>query len=261
MTASKTFISIVLPLYRPKGNWAEKFIQHTIELRPFLPRQLQVEWIVVYDDAIDASLLPGFSLLRERLEGVQIASYGTNRGKGYALREGVRLAHSPHVLTMDFDFPYHKENIAELIAQLQGGFFDIVVGRRSPAYFSQVPWQRKLISKLFSRLNRSLLRLPLCDAQSGIKGFNLNGREQFLQTTIDRFLVDTEFVMRSSRQGLFIKTIDIELRPGILFSSFGLPVLMTELRNFVQLLLLNKKLKTGRKVMQAPYALQHLPAS
>ncbi|RZJ99712.1 MAG: hypothetical protein EOO43_26015 [Flavobacterium sp.] len=144
---------------------------------------------------------------------------------------------------VDFDFPYKKENMLEVLSQLRRGN-DIVVGKRTKKYFQQLPLKRRFISKLFSLLNRLFLQLPLCDTQSGLKGFNTHARSIFLQTTIDRFLIDTEFLLRAHRTSLSIRIIEIELNPHIEFSNFNIQVVKTELQNFRKLMRLNKELPT-----------------
>lgn len=234
-------VSIVLPLYNPKGEWAQQFINNAKELNEFLPSHISAEYIVVLDGPMQAETALGFDFIEQHLEHVRFISYADNKGKGYALRQGVKAAHTPYVLMVDFDFPYKKENILELLTLLDKGT-DVVVGRRTKQYFSQVPFKRKFISKVFSTLNRLFLDLPLYDTQSGIKGFNQKGSSIFLQTVIDRFLVDTEFLVRVHKTRLSVNIIDIELRPHITFSDFGVQVIKTELLNFLKILRLSKTL-------------------
>jgi hypothetical protein len=141
-----------------------------------------------------------------------------------------------------FDFPYKKKNIVELISFLKQGY-DVVIGKRSKSYFKQLPFKRKIISALCLLLKKIFLDLPTYDTQSGIKAFNQTGKKIFLETTINRFLADTEFILRSHKQDLSIKEMDIELEPYVEFSNFGLGVIRTEMNNFLKLLYLNKKLR------------------
>ena len=103
--------------------------------------------------------------------------------------------------------------------------------------------KRKIISRACILLKKRFLNLPMYDTQSGIKAFNAMGKEIFLETTINRFLADTEFILRSHKKNLSIKEIDLELEPYVQFSNFGLNVIKTELGNFFKLLYLSKKLK------------------
>ncbi|MBE7173245.1 MAG: glycosyltransferase family 2 protein [Williamsia sp.] len=247
MACNNSLVTIVLPLYRPKGDWGKQLINRIRELDLFLADLANIQYIVVYDDVVDHRLIDAFELIREDLKHVSFVTYGENRGKGYALREGVKLVQTPYTILLDIDFPYKKENIAVLILLLLGNQYDMVVGKRSDTYFRQLPLKRKIISKALSLMNRLLLKLPLSDTQSGIKGFNERGKSVFLQTTIDRFLVDTEFLLRGTKQGLKIKTMNIELRSGVTFSNFGSSVILTELKNFFRLVLLCWGLKTAAR--------------
>ena len=252
MASNNSLVTIVLPLYKPDGDWVSQLISRIRDLDLFLTGQATIRYIVVHDDAADQRLISLFERIMDDLHHVSFVTYGENRGKGYALREGVKLSQTPYTILLDVDFPYKKENIATLISLLQSNRYDMVVGKRSSSYFKQLPLKRKVMSKLFSLLNRLVLQLPLSDTQSGIKGFNEKGKAVFLQTSIDRFLVDTEFVLLGSRQGLRIRTMDIELRSGVTFSNFGSSVILTELKNFSRLLLLRRK---------SDFAARYVPAS
>jgi dolichyl-phosphate beta-glucosyltransferase len=236
--------SIVLPVYKPKGRWMEVFVQNLNELKNYFPKDISFRYIVVHDGPADASMISAFEVLSESFKNISFTSYSVNRGKGYALRQGIKMANTPYILTTDFDFPYRKENLTEVISFLKKGH-DVVVGKRSKEYLRHLPIKRKIIFKLGIFLNQIFLGLPVPDTQSGIKGFNTKGKHVFMQTTIDRFLIDTEFVLRSYREKLSIKVIDVEVKPETEFSNFGFTVLKTELRNFLSLINLNKKLKSA----------------
>jgi hypothetical protein len=117
------------------------------------------------------------------------------------------------------------------------------MGKRSKSYFRQLPWKRKLISGMCNVLKKLFLDLPMYDTQSGMKAFNNTGKKIFLETRINRFLIDTEFLLRSYKKNLSIKEIDIELEPYVKFSRFGFRVVREEMNNFVKLLFLNRRLK------------------
>ncbi|MEI9944696.1 MAG: glycosyltransferase family 2 protein [Chitinophagaceae bacterium] len=234
-------ITIVLPMYHPKGEWPKQFIENVRDLNASLSPALQLEYIVVHDGTPDQSAIDSFKDICQHHKEIKFTWYKKNQGKGYALRYGVALSSFPNVLTMDFDFPYCKESIIEMIGLLHQGH-DVIVGKRSSDYFQQIPTKRKIISKTCSWLASSFLGLPLKDTQSGIKGFNEKGRAVFLQTTIKRFLVDTEFILRASKKNLNMKTIQIQPKPDLSFSNFGFRVIKTETGNFLKLLYLNQSL-------------------
>jgi hypothetical protein len=236
--------SVVLPLYKPAGNWEELFLQNVKALNDLLPENLTVHYIVVYDGLPEKSVYERFESILQNYPCISFMCYGPNMGKGYALRQGVRSAETDYVIITDFDFPYAKKNIVELMDLLVDGY-DVVVGKRSASYFRQLPIKRKIISETCDLLKKAFLDLPSYDTQSGIKAFNKNGKEAFLETEINRFLIDTEFLLRSHKKSLAIKEINIELEPYVQFSNFGVKVLREEMKNFFRLLYLNKKLRKG----------------
>ena len=235
-------LSVILPLYKPRGEWSEQFVENINELNQYLSPVIDIEYIVVYDGKPDQSIINKFKEIRGSHPEIKFVHYEKNHGKGYALRYGVSIASAPNILTMDFDFPYQKESIAQMIGLLCQGY-DVIVGKRSTEYFKQIPVKRKVISKIFSFLATAFLGLPLRDTQSGMKGFNEKGKQVFLSTTINRFLVDTEFVLRVCKKELNMKTILIELKPGLAFTDFGAKVIRTEMGNFFKLLQLNRSLR------------------
>jgi len=162
-------------------------------------------------------------------------------GKGYALRTGVAAATAPIVITTDLDFPYETKDIRNVYALLRSGN-EIVTGKRKPEYYTATPLRRKLISKACIAMNKHLLNLSLGDAQSGLKGFNQKGRQLFLETTINRFLVDTEFLVLAEKRKLGIVVLELNLKPGVKFSSMGWQVLLAEGKNFLQIVKMNKTL-------------------
>jgi len=71
-----------------------------------------------------------------------------------------------------------------------------------------------------------------------LKGFNQKGRVIFLETTIDRFLFDMQFVKFVSRdKSLVIKPQVVYCRPGIVFSHMNYKVLLRESWNFIRLII------------------------
>jgi len=99
-----------------------------------------------------------------------------------------------------------------------------------------VPFFRRLLSRSLRWLLRNVLRQPIGDSQCGLKGFDEAGKEIFLETTIDRFLFDLEFLMLADGR-VPVTPVPLELRAGVTFSKVGWKILATEGRNFLWLLL------------------------
>ncbi len=79
--------------------------------------------------------------------------------------------------------------------------------------------------------------MPVSDTQCGLKGFNTNGKEIFLKTTIDRYLFDFEFIFQCSRKkSILLKTVPVQLKDNVVFSNMKLKILMQESLNLIRVL-------------------------
>jgi len=226
-------------MYKPRSGW-EKTLKENIDLLYIeFNHSIKIQYIIVNDGGENEHLLSLFDVIQEAKNNITFISYKENRGKGYALRTGVAAATAPIVITTDLDFPYEVKDIRNVYALLRSGN-EIVTGKRKPEYYTATPLKRKLISKACIAMNRHLLKLSLGDAQSGLKGFNQRGRELFLETTINRFLVDTEFLVLAERYKLGIAVLELNLKAGVKFSSMGWKVLLAEGKNFYRIVRMNK---------------------
>lgn len=191
--------------------------------------------VVVNDGSSAASSELIFKRLSEVIPDVKIVSYPANRGKGYALRQGVAASDADFHIVTDADFPYTIESMERIAATLRdhGG---IAAGNRDTAYYEQVPLFRRRLSQGLRWLLRNMLRQPIGDSQCGLKGFDNQGKKVFLETTIERFLFDLEFLMLANGR-VQVTPVPVELREGVTFSKVGWKILATEGRNFLWLLL------------------------
>jgi glycosyltransferase involved in cell wall biosynthesis len=191
--------------------------------------------IVVNDGSSSESSGLIFKRLSEILPEAKIIHYAENRGKGHALRQGVVASDADFHLVTDADFPYTIESMRQVAATLlqHGG---IAAGNRDTAYYANVPTFRRWLSKTLRWLLRNVLRQPVGDSQCGLKGFDNQGKKIFLETTIERFLFDLEFLMLANGR-VAITPVPVELREGVVFSKVGWKILATEGKNFLWLLL------------------------
>ncbi len=228
-------ISIILPVYNPSPDWVDIVLSKCEELILHYP-DVDFEFIIVNDGSDASRFLGGFQRLKKSY--LKLLSYEINKGKGYALRQGVSAASGQLTIYTDIDFPYTIASICSIIDMLQTNRADIVIGVKDPLYYEHVPAFRRFISILFRVLIKLLFRIPTDDTQCGLKGFNQSGKDIFLQTTIDRYLFDLEFVFLAVRQkNIVLKTHEVKLREDVYFSKMNFGILRNELGNFIKILL------------------------
>ncbi len=232
-------LNIIVPCYNPQVGWesaiSEKFLAFAKKMTDLTPK---IGLIVVNDGSSKNVSDENFQTLKKNLPDVLVVSYPENRGKGYALRQGVEASTADFHLVTDADFPYTFESmrrVAETLFQEKG----VVAGNRDTEYYEKVPVARKLLSQSLRWMLRNVIRLPVTDSQCGLKAFDNAGRKIFLATSIDRFLFDLEFLMLAGRK-IKVTPCPVELREGVVFSSVGWKILTTEGLNFLKLLIFER---------------------
>lgn len=232
----KETIDIILPCYNPPKNWEKEIVNNYIKLSKLLNLH-QINIIIVNDGSLHNTTQEQIGYLTENIPSFTYISYKENKGKGYALRKGVEKSTAKYSIYNDIDFPYTNESIFQIFTQLTKNI-DIVVGNRGETYYKDVPPTRIIISKLLRRFNRIFLGMKIYDTQCGLKGFNENGRKVFLQTTINRYLFDLEFVyLGSNNKNITIKPVNVTLKEGIIFSKMNIKILKQEGWAFMQLVM------------------------
>ncbi len=229
-------IDIVLPCYNPEEKtWHIDIKQNIMVLESLFP-ELIFCVILINDGSIRNILPENITYLKSQLSHFQYITYNKNQGKGYALREGIKLATHDFVVYTDVDFPFELICIKAMIDKLLAGK-DIVLGERQFSYSNHLKKYRRFLSSGSHIFNSLVLNLPFTDTQGGLKGFNQKGREVFLKTTINRYLFDTEFILRACKQkNLLMTTVPLTLREGVILSPMGLKVVRKEFSNIIRLL-------------------------
>jgi glycosyltransferase involved in cell wall biosynthesis len=226
-------LDVVLPCYNPLPDW-EKRIVDTVQTLEKRLKGVEVFLYIVNDGSSQNINPEAVAYIQQHESNFKFIEYTKNQGKGYALRQGVAAAKNDICIYTDIDFPYEIESFLAIFETLKNA--DIAIGVRETKYYEHVPKVRVWISKTLKWLIRNFLRLPVSDTQCGLKGFNQNGKKVFLETTIDRYLFDLEFVFLAAKQKvLSLKPVVVDLRPGIVFSNMNFKILIQEGRSFMKI--------------------------
>lgn len=229
---SPPFLSLVLPCYNPHPDWLQHVAKYYGEIKKEAPL---TELIIVNDGSTANFDVMEIKKIFSPSPEVNILSYPVNRGKGYALREGVKRATGEITIYTDIDFPYTRHSLLNILNALKEGDTDVAVGIRSDEYYAHLPAARVKISRVLRWFIRKFLRIPTDDTQCGLKGFNSRGKEVFLQTTINRYLFDLEFIFMAAQRKLVMKTVVVELRTGVELSSMRWKIMLQESGNFLKI--------------------------
>ena len=230
---------LILPFYKPHDGWQVHLLESVAAIKQALNERGSALHVILANDGSPLSCYPDEALnaIRAAADEFTFATYDVNRGKGCCLRHALAQADGDFQIYTDGDFPFGWQCAAEAFDRLKSGA-DVVMGVRGADYRKALHPLRKLISTGVRRLNRFLLGMPerYLDTQAGMKAFRGAGKQAFLDTTVNTFLFDTEFILLAWDRGLRIDTIPLALRPGLTFSKMGWRVLFRELGHFLRIM-------------------------
>ena len=148
-------------------------------------------------------------------DAVRLVSYPENRGKGYAIRRGVREARGEVIFFTDCDLAYGTSVISEFYGILSGeGAPDVAVGSRDlhPEGYAGYTPLRRLASRAYLFVLRLFGGLRLSDSQCGCKGFRADAAGRiFSFCEIDRFAFDFEAILIGQKLGASFREVPVKV--------------------------------------------------
>jgi glycosyltransferase involved in cell wall biosynthesis len=171
------------------------------------------EVLVIVEHSTDGTL----ELAREATAGqanFHILDNRVQRGKGYAVRSGMRQARGALLFYMDADLSVPLEEIDRFLVHFEAHpQVDVLLGsRQHPA--SRIERRqnvlRQTMGRTFNRILRFLSLLPFRDTQCGFKAFRRQpAREIFALQTIDGFAFDVEVLLLAQALGFRIAELPV----------------------------------------------------
>jgi dolichyl-phosphate beta-glucosyltransferase len=204
-------VSIIIPAFNEAGRIGQSLraIRHYAE-----DASHDLEVIVVDDGSSDATAdvaerhLSAMTTVQTRL-----IRYSPNRGKGYAVRQGLLAARAPFALFSDADLSTPIEEIAKLLPDLLRGDADIAFGSRGldrSLIGVRQPLRRELGGRAFNMALRLATGLGFWDTQCGFKAFRMSVCRPIIEAaTIDGFGFDIELLYAAHRAHLRLREIPV----------------------------------------------------
>lgn len=231
-------IGFVIPAYNPVLKWASNVEKRLSEIKALLKdADFDIILVISPDGSKRGHSQDEINVFRQSsvIKDLIHLEIGENKGKGHAVRMGLRSCNADYYIYTDWDFPFTNESYVDVINWLLRDDIDIVLPFRKN-YISHLSWFRHILSRLSQIANKFLFMLPSSDTQAGLKGFNNDGKAVMLSTTLDTYLFDTEFIVMSVKRRLRVKVVDVDIRDGILLSSMKIKVVFVETVNIFKIL-------------------------
>ncbi len=196
-------VSLIIPAYNE-----EKEIGRTLT---YCQRYLSYHFPEYQLIAVDDGSMDDTVEEARRVRGVNILSYPQNRGKGYAVRQGMQLANGDAVFFTDADLPYSLGHLTTALRLIETGA-DVVIGCRDRERAGYPP-VRKILSRGCQALSARVLQSESYDMQCGFKGISRRAvREILPMMQIDDFGFDMELLYLAEKYGMNIRSIPVTIR-------------------------------------------------
>ncbi|MGI4741246.1 MAG: dolichyl-phosphate beta-glucosyltransferase [Janthinobacterium lividum] len=201
-------LSLIIPAF----NEAQRMEPTLRRAHRFLAARPASFEILVVDDGSTDDTVALVMALADELPGLRVLCSSSNRGKGHAVRLGMRAATGRTRVFADAD---GSTPIAELEALLQAlaAGADIAIGSRYlPA--SQVtrpqPWPRRVWSRLVNQVVQRVLLPGVADTHCGFKAFTAAAATRtFAVCTVDGWSFDLEVLARARASGFHIQEVPV----------------------------------------------------
>ncbi|OHD67251.1 MAG: hypothetical protein A2W19_07855 [Spirochaetes bacterium RBG_16_49_21] len=199
--------SIIIPAYNE-----EKRIEKTLRIidQYFRQQSIAREIIVVNDGSSDNTKAVVEKLSKE-INNLTMIHYEMNRGKGYAVKQGVEQCTGKYVLFTDADNSTPIQECDKIFPLLKNN--EVVIGSRyitdSNIEIKQ-PAYRILLGRVGNALIQFFLIDGIRDTQCGFKAFQHNAaKEIFSRMKINRWGFDMELLAIAKLLGYSIKEIPV----------------------------------------------------
>ena len=199
---------MVVPAYREAGRIGATVATLRTALTP-AHEDGGVEIVVVDDGSDDGTAAAG------RDAGADVVvEFPVNKGKGAAVRAGMRAASGAVVAFTDADLSYPPHQILMLLEEVEQGADAAVGDRHHPDSFAVTDpsWLRRAGSRAVAAVCKVLRLGRGHDTQCGLKAFSREAAGELLDASvIDRFAFDVELLFLADRLGMRVRDVPVEV--------------------------------------------------
>jgi len=232
-SAIRMNISVVIPVF----NEAHKISSDIITCSDWLKDNHPDSEIIIVDDGSCDNTLSVLERFRDYSEQtVKLITIPENRGKGYAVKQGILAASGEIILFADSGNCIPWSDIEYGISLVGDGMTDISHGSRylpGSSILVKRSLSRRFISFCFRKLIRAAAGTPssLSDTQCGLKIYRREAAKVLYSVCFtERFMFDVEIILRAMAAGYRITEFPVNWTPDRDSRLKILPTLLSTLR-------------------------------
>jgi len=210
-TTSPVKLSVVIPAYNE-----EKRLPATLErVCSYLGESFDGSWeVVVVDDGSKDGTAALVEKWQKRESRVRLVRNPGNRGKGYAVRNGMLAAAGEWRLFSDADLSAPIEEVSKLLATVAKEHAVVALGSRAVDRSLVSVHQsafREFSGRFFNTIMRLATGLPFLDTQCGFKLYAADAADAvFRRQLLDGFSFDVEDLVIAKRLGF--RCVEVPVR-------------------------------------------------
>ena len=147
---------------------------------------------------------------------LNVIRYEQHRGKGYAIRTGIKQTSGEYVMFVDSGCCVPYEDVLRGLGLLKSGACDIAHGSRKMRgchIQEKQSLYRRICSRIFHRFVIYGMKIPaeFTDTQCGFKIYRGDvARHLYGECITDGFMFDVEIIMRAQKEGYRIKEFPVD---------------------------------------------------
>ncbi len=191
----KRLLSVIVPTYKKENTIRRDLLFIDKTLRSGLSEDQDYEIICVIDGKLDNSFKEAKKAAKVSKK-IKAFLYKTNKGKGYAVRYGMKKAKGDLISFLDAGMEISPKGIMMLMAHMDWYNADVIVGsKRHPVSRVNYPLKRKIFSIGYHWLVKLMFGINITDTQSGIKIFRREVIDKILsRLLVKRYAMDIEML-------------------------------------------------------------------
>lgn len=202
-------ISIIIPCYN-EGEKLIKNINKVINYMDNLAPSIDYEIIAVNDGSTDNKTNDIFNT--QKLKNTSFIGYRTNKGKGAAVKFGIKSAKNEIIIFMDADLSTNINAIKTVVENIEE--YDIIIGSRrhkDSNILIKQPKSRQFIGNCCIYITNFFTGLNLEDTQCGFKAFKKDIAKNIIKKQkINRWAFDVEYLYIAKLHKYKILEIPVE---------------------------------------------------
>lgn len=208
-------LSIIIPVFNEQKT-VEEIIKKVNKVK--LPSEVSKE-IIVVDDASDDDSGERVRNLKPKIKNLKLIFHKVNKGKGAAVKTGIKNSSGDVILIQDADLEYNPQDYPRLLGPILKSKVKVVYGTRLKNFPLKLFGKRKtplfthyLGNKMLSFFTRVLYGSSLSDMETCYKVFKREVLDSF-KLSAKRFDFEPEITAKVLKKGYKIYEVPIKVAP------------------------------------------------